>query len=415
MKSEIITVGTELLLGRIDNTNVRFIADQLTQLGIESYFQTVVGDNEARIVAALRQAAGRCDLIIICGGLGPTVDDKTLAAVAKYLEVELKVDQQQFSQIKNYFASQHRPMASENIKQAQYLAGAKILANDVGLALGDFFNNADGPAVVVLPGPPTEMKTMFLNYLIPILKQTYTINRHLTSRILRFYGISESILMHQLAKLVAKSNNPSIASYAKNHEILVRLTAFGDDEEKIKGLLDETQRQILAQVGEFYYGTGSQNSLAREVVITLRKLGLTITAAESLTGGLFQSAICSIAGASNVFSGGFVTYANDAKKNLLAIEPQVIDKYGVVSRQTAVAMAVGARKIMNADIGISFTGVAGPDPLEGQLAGTVWIGLDIKGKTMAAKLVRLPQSDSRQAIREKSVLTGLQIILANVK
>lgn len=415
MKSEIITVGTELLLGRIDNTNARFIADQLTQLGIEAYFQTVVGDNEARIITALKQAATRCDLIIICGGLGPTVDDKTLAAVSKYLAVDLKVDQTQFGQIKNHFASLHRPMAPENVKQAQYLNGAKILANDAGLALGDFVSAVDGPAVAVLPGPPIEMETMFVNHLIPILKAAYPIKRQLISRVLRFYGVSESVLMHQLTDLVAKSNNPSIASYAKNHEILLRLTAMGSNETRINNLLDETQRQILAQAGNFYYGSGSQNSLAREVVIKLKQLGLTITAAESLTGGLFQSSICSIAGASNIFNGGFVTYANDAKKDLLHIEPQIIADNGVVSGQTAVAMATGARQIMRADIGISFTGVAGPDSLEGQPAGTVWLGLDIKGEPVQTKLIHFPQSDSRQTIREKSVLTGLKLILAAIK
>ncbi|WP_137597535.1 competence/damage-inducible protein A [Paucilactobacillus kaifaensis] len=415
MKSEVITVGTELLLGRIENTNARFIADQLTQLGIESYFQTVVGDNETRIITALKQAATRCNLIIICGGLGPTNDDKTLSAVAKYLGVELKVDQRQFSQIENYFTRQHRPMAPENIKQAQYLTGAQKLKNDVGLALGDFFYNNTDTAVAVLPGPPAEMKTMFLNHLIPVLRQVYPIKQQLTSRVLRFYGISESVLMHQLDDSVTKSDNPSIASYAKNHEILIRLTAPGDNEEQINCLLDETQRKILIRVGEFYYGNGTENSLAKEVVTNLRQRGLTITAAESLTGGLFQSSICGIAGASNIFNGGFVTYANDAKKDLLQIDPQIIDQYGVVSRQTAIAMAMGSRRIMNADIGISFTGVAGPDSLEGNLAGTVWIGLDVKGETTVAKLVQLPQSDSRQAIREKSVLTGLQMILSRLK
>ncbi|BAP86053.1 putative competence-damage inducible protein [Paucilactobacillus hokkaidonensis JCM 18461] len=415
MNSEIVTVGTELLLGRIDNTNARFIADQLAQLGIESHFQTVVGDNEDRIVAVLNQAATRSDLIIICGGLGPTVDDMTLASVSKYLGLNLQVDETQFSQIKAHFNRQHRSMTPENVKQAQFLAGAKILPNDVGLALGDFVKTVKGPDIAVLPGPPSEMETMFINHLVPLLEETYPVQQHLISRVLRFYGISESMLMHQLNDVVISNTNPSIASYAKNHEILIRLTAQGKDDDQINQLLDITQTQILAKVDGYFYGTGSKNSLAKEVVMQLKQKGLTVTAAESLTGGLFQSTICSIAGASKVFDGGFVTYANQAKKDLLHINAQIIDDNGVVSKQTAIAMASQARKIMNTDIGISFTGVAGPDQLEGHPAGTVWIGLSFGDQQVKTQLEQYLQTDSRQSIREKSVLTGLQMILQMVK
>lgn len=414
MQGEIITVGTELLLGRIDNTNARYIAERLAQLGIESHFQTVVGDNKKRIIMALEQAAARCDLIIICGGLGPTADDMTLASVAEFLHAKLQVDEHQFSEIKNHFANQQRPMAPENSKQAQYISGATILPNDAGLALGDFYNNETGADVAILPGPPSEMETMMQNHLLPLLSNVYPAQRQLVSRVLRFYGISESVLMHQLDDLVVENANPSIASYAKAHEILIRLTVTAANLDQSKQLLDDTQQQIMARVGEFCYGVGSNNSLVQEVVTKLKEHKLTITAAESLTGGLFQSTICSVAGASNVFSGGFVTYASQAKKNLLQIEAKVIDENGVVSEQTAAAMASQARHLLNADIGISFTGVAGPDSLEGQPAGTVWIGLDTGIGHIQTKLEQYPESDDRQAIREKSVLSGLQLILSQI-
>ncbi|WP_461240347.1 competence/damage-inducible protein A [Paucilactobacillus sp. N302-9] len=405
MQAEIITVGTELLLGRINNTNATFLAQQLANLGIEAYYQTVVGDSVDRIQKALTIAQKRSDLIILCGGLGPTRDDVTKEAVAKYLDLSLVVEESTWTAIQQRFAKLQRPLIDTNIKQAQRLPGSTTLANDNGLAIGEFYRDA-AHQIVILPGPPSELELMTEKHLVPVLKREFHLENQLTSKVLRFYGLPESNLMSQIDDLVRHASNPSVASYAKYHEIWLRLTAFGQS----NSVLEQLANQIIERLKPYYIGSGTQLDLADQVVAQLKQQHLKITAAESLTGGLFQSTICSVSGASNVFDGGFVTYSNESKHDLIGVKNDTIDRFGVVSEETAIEMAEKAKETMHVQVGVSFTGVAGPDALEGQPAGTVWVAVAQDGHPTISKQLNLPATDERQTIRQKSVLSVLQML-----
>lgn len=408
MQAEIISVGTELLLGRIVNTNARYIAAKLADMGIESRYQTTIGDNLEHIKESMAIANQRNDLIIVSGGLGPTQDDMTKQAVAEFLNTQLMLDEVQLERIKRRFDERGRNFAASNIKQAQYLNGSEILPNHHGLAIGDFYRNDNGADVILLPGPPTEMEPM-MDELIPKVIKNYHLKYRLISKVMKFYGISESQLMSELSDLVGNSGRVSIASYAKKHEIWLRLTILDDDSDDAQIEIDAVQLKIAKRYPNFYYSDNIDETLAMVVVKLLKAKNKSITAAESLTAGMFQSTIASVPGASNVFSGGFVTYSNQVKAQLLNIPGLIIKQNGVVSEQVAISMAENAKIIMNADIGISFTGVAGPDSLEGNPVGTVWIG--IAGlEMMVAQKLQLASTDSRTAIREKSVLEALHML-----
>ncbi|CUS26569.1 competence damage-inducible protein A [Paucilactobacillus oligofermentans DSM 15707 = LMG 22743] len=408
MQAEIISVGTELLLGRIVNTNAKYIAAKLADIGIESRYQTTIGDNLEHIKEAMAIANQRNDLIIVSGGLGPTQDDMTKQAVAEFLNTKLMLDKVQLERIKRRFDERGRNFVESNIKQAQYLNGSEILPNYHGLALGDFYRNDNGADIILLPGPPTEMEPMMNELILSVIKN-YHLKYRLISKVMKFYGISESQLMSELSDLVGNSGRVSIASYAKKHEIWLRLTILDNDSDDAQIEIDAVKLKIAKRYPDFYYSDNIDETLAMVVVKLLKAKNKAITAAESLTAGMFQSTIASVPGASNVFSGGFVTYSNQVKTQMLNIPSLIIKQNGVVSEQVATSMAENAKVIMNADIGISFTGVAGPDSLEGNPVGTVWIGLAGLGMTVAQKL-QFASTDSRTAIREKSVLEALRML-----
>lgn len=409
MQAEIIAVGTEILLGQIVNTNTTFISQQLAQLGINTYYQTVVGDNEERMLSVIEIAAQRNDLVILSGGLGPTPDDLTKQTVAKYLGVDLVEDATAMSKIEAYFQTTGKKMTANNRLQALYLAGGQALANETGMAVGCYYENAQGADFLLLPGPPSELKPMMAKVAKPLLAHRVKGAQVLTSRVLRFFGIGESLLAEKLADLLKNSQNPTAATYAKDNEVTLRLTASGQSDQEVTKLLDQAEIDIQTQVGQYFYGYGDDNSLAQVVVQKLKAAGLKITAAESLTGGQFQAAITSVPGSSEVFDGGFVTYAQAAKASLLDIPSQVLDQHGVVSQQCAQWMAQQAKKKVGADIGLSFTGVAGPDSLEEQPAGTVWIGLAFKDQAPVAKKYHFPKQ--RAFVQERCVYTGLWLVL----
>lgn len=409
MKAEIITVGTELLLGRIQNSNATYLAQKLAYLGIDSYYQTVVGDNIDRIKETLEIAHNRADLVIICGGLGPTRDDVTKEAVSQFLDIPLVMDSDSMDQIRQHFSDQHRTMLPENVKQAQHLQGGGILKNDNGLAIGDFYHEQD-QNFVILPGPPSELQMMVDKYLIPALKKEFDLSSQITSSVLRFFGLPESELMGTIDDIVKNAVNPSIASYAKFHEIWIRLTDISDDPVKAEAELAAISAKIIDRLKPYFIGKGTKRDLPIQVVDKLRSQGLKVTAAESLTGGMFQSTIAGVSGASNVFDGGFVTYANSAKIELLGISEEIVAKYGVVSSQIAQLMAEKSMEKMHTDIGVSFTGVAGPDSLEGHPAGTVYVGLAMRGRDTITKLLNISALDDRETIREKSVIYVLQML-----
>ena len=378
MKAEIIAVGTEILTGQIVNTNAQFLSEKLAEIGVDVYFQTAVGDNEARLMSLLEIASSRSSLVILTGGLGPTEDDLTKQTLAKFLGKGLVFDPQAQEKLDVFFA--HRPdyaRTPNNERQAQIVEGATPLPNETGLAVGGV-SEVDGVTYVVLPGPPSELKPMVLNQLLPKL----ITGTKLYSRVLRFFGIGESQLVTILADLIDNQTDPTLAPYAKTGEVTLRLSTKALSQEKADQALDTLENQILDRqtfeelsLRDICYGYGEETSLASVVVEELKKRKRSITAAESLTAGLFQATLANFSGVSAIFNGGFVTYSLEEKSKMLDISEQELKEHGVVSEFTAQKMAEQARLKTQSDYGVSLTGVAGPDSLEGHPAGTVFIGL----------------------------------------
>lgn len=378
MKAEIIAVGTEILTGQIVNTNAQFLSEKLAEIGVDVYFQTAVGDNEARLLSLLEIASQRSNLVILTGGLGPTEDDLTKQTLAKFLEKDLVFDPQAQEKLDIFFA--HRPdyaRTPNNERQAQIVEGATPLPNETGLAVGGV-SEVDGVTYVVLPGPPSELKPMVLNQLLPKLMT----GTKLYSRVLRFFGIGESQLVTILADLIDQQTDPTLAPYAKTGEVTLRLSTKAVSQEKADQALDILESQILSRqtfeeisLRDICYGYGEETSLASVVVEELKKRQKSITAAESLTAGLFQATLADFSGVSAIFNGGFITYSLEEKSKMLDISEQELKEHGVVSEFTARKMAEQARIKTQSDYGVSLTGVAGPDSLEGHPAGTVFIGL----------------------------------------
>ena len=401
MKAEIIAVGTEILTGQIVNTNAQFLSEKLAEIGVDVYFQTAVGDNEARLMSLLEIASSRSSLVILTGGLGPTEDDLTKQTLAKFLGKALVFDPQAQEKLDHFFAQ--RPdyaRTPNNERQAQIVEGATPLPNETGLAVGGV-SEVDGVTYVVLPGPPSELKPMVLNQLLPKLMT----GAKLYSRVLRFFGIGESQLVTILADLIDQQTDPTLAPYAKTGEVTLRLSTKAVSQEKADQVLDILENQILDRqtfeglsLRDIFYGYGEEASLASVVVEELKKRRKSITAAESLTAGLFQATLADFSGVSAIFNGGFVTYSLEEKSKMLDISEQELKKHGVVSEFTAQKMAEQALIKTQSDYGVSLTGVAGPDSLEGHPAGTVFIGLaHAKGtEVIKANIAGRSRADVRQ-------------------
>ena len=401
MKAEIIAVGTEILTGQIVNTNAQFLSEKLAEIGVDVYFQTAVGDNEARLMSLLEIASSRSSLVILTGGLGPTEDDLTKQTLAKFLGKNLVFDPQAQEKLDVFFAQ--RPdyaRTPNNERQAQIVEGATPLPNETGLAVGGV-SEVDGVTYVVLPGPPSELKPMVLNQLLPKLMT----GTKLYSRVLRFFGIGESQLVTILADLIDHQTDPTLAPYAKIGEVTLRLSTKASSQEEANQVLDILENQILGRqtfeglsLRDICYGYGEETSLASVVVEELKKRQKSITAAESLTAGLFQATLADFSGVSAIFNGGFVTYSLEEKSKMLDISEQELKKHGVVSEFTAKKMAEQARLKTQSDYGVSLTGVAGPDSLEGHPAGTVFIGLaHAKGtEVIKANIAGRSRADVRQ-------------------
>lgn len=411
MKAEIIAVGTELLLGQVVNTNATFISEELADLGIEVYYHTVVGDNFQRLLDILTQADKRSDLIVLCGGLGPTDDDLTKDAVAAHLNRQLVQDPLGLEKLHQFFQRSRRQMTENNLKQVLIVEGGKSIPNPTGLAVGTFVSEAEHH-YLLLPGPPGELKPMFFDYVRPLLQDLFPAEDQLMSKVLRFYGIGESQLVTDLKELIDNQTNPTLAPYAKPNEVTLRLTAKVSSKQKGEELFSDLENEIMAIVGDYFYGYGDENSLEATVVNLLTEHGKTVAAAESLTAGLFQSMIGSVPGASKVLKGGFVTYSAEMKEDLLKIPKELIDEHGVVSEACAIAMAESTRALTGADIAVSFTGVAGPDELEEKSAGTVWIGVSKEGGETIAELCHF--SRDRQYVRYSAAMKGLDLVRRTV-
>ena len=412
MKAEIIAVGTEILTGQILNTNAQFLSEKLAEIGVDVYIQTAVGDNEARLLSVLEIARERSDLVILTGGLGPTEDDLTKQTVAKFLGKNLVFDAQAQTKLDDFFAQRSDyARTPNNERQAQIIQGATPLVNETGLAVGGMIE-VEGVTYVVLPGPPSELKPMVLNELLPRLMT----GAKLYSRVLRFFGIGESQLVTILADLIEQQTDPTLAPYAKTGEVTLRLSTKAKSKEEADAALNTLEEQILSRdtfegtsLRELCYGYGDETSLASLVVEELKKRQISITAAESLTAGLFQATLADFSGVSAIFKGGFVTYSLEEKAKMLDIPQAELEIHGVVSTYTAEKMAEQAREKTASDIGISLTGVAGPESLEGHPAGTVFIGLSQESGT---EVIRVNIGGrSRTDVRKIAVMHAFNLVL----
>lgn len=384
MNAEIIAVGSELLLGQIANTNAKFISTQLSELGINVFYHTVVGDNAARLKSAIDIAESRADLIIFSGGLGPTKDDLTKETIAAHLELPLVFDDVALTFIEQFFAARGRGMTENNRKQALILEGSKVLANHHGMAPGMFLEK-NGHTYILLPGPPKELEPMFQFEAKPKLAALLNAGAVIQSHVLRFYGIGEAELEVRVQDILDNQTNPTVAPLASDGEVTLRITAGAQNVEEAWKLIKEKEAEILAIVGEFHYGY-NDDSLASKLVEMLMHNNLTISAAESLTAGLFQSELAEIPGVGCSLVGGVITYTPEAKMKQLGIEKSLLDECGIVSSECAGAMASKVREKFGTDIGVGLTGAAGPDPHDGQKPGTIWLGFSFGDSLVTHKL-----------------------------
>ncbi|MFN6133143.1 MAG: competence/damage-inducible protein A [Synechococcaceae cyanobacterium] len=409
---EILCVGTELLLGNIVNGNARWLAEQLAALGLPHYRQEVVGDNRERVIAAVRAAASRARVLITTGGLGPTPDDLTTEAIAAAFETPLEEDADVWAGIQSRLEARGRTVAASNRRQALRPRGASLLPNPVGTAPGMIWSPQPGFSILTFPGVPAEMQAMWLETAAPWLRQQGLTAGVLASRMLRFWGISESTLAEQVADLLA-CDNPTVAPYAGLGEVKLRITAKAADAAAAAVLLEPMEAELRRRCGHHVFGR-DQESLAGVVVNLLRQRGETLAVAESCTGGGLGSELTAVAGASEVFLGGVIAYANQIKRDLLGVPAELLAREGAVSEPVAQAMAEGARRLSGSTWAIAISGIAGPGG--GSAAKPVgqvvlaWAGP--RGSTAVTR--HFAASRGRQGIRTLScgdALDGLRLRL----
>lgn len=401
MKAEILAVGTELLLGDIVNTNAQYLSRALAEMGIEVYHQGVIGDNEKRLEEALRDGFSRSDIIITTGGLGPTKDDLTKEVAAKYFNKQLVLDKTWLLKLEETFKKMNREVSEGNKKQAYIPEGSTLLYNNNGTAPGVMIEEG-GKVLILLPGPPREMTALFEEEVRPRLSK-YT-DSILYSTVLRILGIGEGHMAEKIDHIISKQNNPTVAPYAKEGEVTLRITAKAKDEEAAKVIIRPVVSSIREVLQEDIYGEGDV-TLEEVVAKLLIEKELTIATAESCTGGLLAGRLINYPGISKVFLNGVVTYSNEAKQKLLKVKTETLKHFGAVSEETAMEMARGVAELSHTDIGISTTGVAGPTGgTADKPVGLVYVGLYIKGEV---KVKRLDLWGNRNKIRERAVINAL--------
>ena len=358
MTAEILCVGSELLLGNITNGNARWIAEQLASLGVPHQRQMVVGDNRERLMAEVRQAAGRCRVLITTGGLGPTPDDLTTEAIAAAFETPLVEHPEVWAEIQARLSARGRTCSPSNRRQAFLPQGAALLPNPTGTAPGMIWSPVPGFTVLTFPGVPSEMKAMWQQTAAPWLRQSGLAAGVFASRMLRFWGVSESALAEEMADLLEQAN-PTVAPYAGAGEVKLRITARAEHLAEAEALLEPVEREIRHRTGLSCFGVDDQD-LAAVVLDRLRQRGQSVAVAESCTGGGLGAALAAVPGASDVFLGGVIAYANRVKQQVLGVPEALLETHGAVSDPVAEAMAEGARRLTGADWGLAITGVAGP-------------------------------------------------------
>lgn len=408
MNAEVLCIGTEILLGDIINTNGAYLAQQLASLGIDIYHQSVVGDNPGRLADSLKLALSRADIVITTGGLGPTYDDVTKKSVAEYFGLGMEMHEPSVRKIEALFENRGIKMTPNNLLQAQVPAGSTVFFNDTGFAPGIAVEK-NGKTVIMLPGPPGEMRPMFKNKVVPFLEK-YT-GSTIRSRTLFIFGMGESQVEDTLRDMMTSSSNPTIAPYAKQGEVQVRVSAKAANPDAAFELIDPVVEQICGILGDVVYGVDVSN-LQTAAVRLLKEKNLTVAVAESCTGGQVSAALTDIAGASDVFGCGICAYSNDIKQKLLGVRGETLAQFGAVSEETAREMAAGVRALSGADIGVSITGIAGPDGgTEDKPVGLVHFAVDTGAfcDVMHKNLSR-GHKDERGFIRNMATLHALNLI-----
>ncbi|WP_050608266.1 competence/damage-inducible protein A [Clostridium niameyense] len=404
MKAEILCVGTEILLGDIINTNTQYISQRLAHLGIDVYHQCVVGDNEKRLLEEFERAFKYCDIVITTGGLGPTKDDITKEIASKFFNEDLFLHEESLKNIEKRLSFYNKKMTDSNKKQAYFPKISDIFQNPNGTAPGCAISK-NNKIIIVLPGPPKEMKPMFENSVVPYLERLT--NTTFKSKILRIVGVGESDVNDIVGDLLENQTNPTVAPYAKPGETILRITARAKTSEEALKLITPVENEIRTRLKDNIYGTG-ETSLENVVAKLLIEKKLTISTAESCTGGLLAGRLINFPGISSVFLEGSITYSNESKIKRLHVKKETLEKYTAVSPEVAKEMAEGIAKTCGTDIGISTTGVAGPGGGSyGKPIGLVYIGLYIKGKVIVKEL-NYPAN--REFIRNRTVLRALDFL-----
>lgn len=358
---ELVSTGTELLLGEIVNTNAPFLAEKLNEIGFDVLYQSVIGDNRQRMSNVLSTALQRADIVITSGGLGPTQGDITKEVTAHVLDRQLYLDERSLERIKAYFAKLHpdnMAIPNNNTRQAMIPEGAIIVDNERGTAPG-VITEANGKIIINLPGPPHELKHMFTVSIIPYLKAKFGFQGTISSKILHTFGIGESALEEEIKDLILNQSNPTLALLVRHGEIFVRLTAKGKSEEEAKILINNLEEIIRKRVGQYVFGV-NDDTMEEVVGAKLAEKNLTVALAESCTGGLVSSKITDVPGSSAYLIGSVVCYSNQIKNKIVGVPEEVLDEYGAVSEQTAISMACGIRCAFGTDLGVGITGIAGP-------------------------------------------------------
>jgi nicotinamide-nucleotide amidase len=408
MRAEILCVGSELLLGQIIDTNAAYIAGRLARAGIDVHRKQTVGDNLERIVECIQGALSRADVLVITGGLGPTTDDLTREAISQALDAPLEFDESIADHLRDWFARRQVKIVDSILRQAYVPRGVTALDNPAGTAPGLRGETGDKKLIFAVPGVPREMKVLLDESIIPfLLERVEGKPQIIVSRVLRSFGIGESMIAEPIEDILTSAQNPTAAPLIfGNTEVHLRLTAKAENEAHAKELLDELEAKIRQRVGEHIFGIDDQ-TLPSVLLERLQGQNATLGVAESLTGGVLNAFLTDVPGASQTLLGGVVAYSAELKEKLLGVPREVIDSKGVVNEETAIAMAEGIRQITGATFGVSTTGEAGPQSQSGADVGTVFIGISDQNGSRA---VERHFTGDRDAIRRRASLAALDIL-----
>lgn len=402
---ELISVGTEILLGNIVNTNAAYLSEKCAGLGFSCYYQDVVGDNEERLCDTIRLALSRADILLLSGGLGPTQDDLTKEVAAKVLGKSLYLHEESKAALLQFFEKRGLELTDNNWKQAMVPEGCIVVDNPNGTAPGIIMAQ-DGKHVVLMPGPPNEMIPMFETSIMPYLSKLQSCV--IFSQTVKICGVGESKAETMVKDLIDSQSNPTIATYAKTGEVHLRVTARAEDEKAARKLVKPVVKELKGRFGSHVYTTDDEVTLERSVVDLLLANQLTVSTVESCTGGLLAARLINVPGVSEVFKSGYITYSNKAKRRLLGIKKNTLLKHGAVSEEIAGQMAKGAAVVSKADVTVSVTGIAGPDGgSEEKPVGLVYIGCSVCGRVTVKKC---NFSGDRAKIRDNTVSSALSLM-----